>query len=503
MSTIRKQSLFSSAIVYFGFLLGFVNTYLFTREGGLTKEQYGLTMTFLSVASIFFTLASFGTLSYITKFFPYYNAHLPRRQNDQFTWALLFPLLGFVVVAIIGAVFKEPVVNKVFNNAPELPKYYYWIYPFAFGYTIYAVLEGFSWFHGKSVLSNFFKEVLFRLFTMLLIVLTTLGVIRSFDRFIHIYSLLYLLIGLLLLLVLWRMDVVHFTFRVSKVSRRLKSKILALTTFTWSSTIIFNLVSVVDKLIIAAVLPDGMAMAGIYSLGEILASLIQAPQRAIVSAAVSHLSEGWRAKDLGRIGRIYQRSSINQLVFSVAMFCLIWLNFRDALLTFHIQKDFNYAFLVFFFLGLTRVLDMGTGLSSQIIATSTSWRFEFTSGLILFTLALPLNYLLTRKVGIYGPAVSGLVAFTVFNAVRYIFLWRRYGMQPFTINTLYTLLLAAACYLLAYFAGRDHTGFWWLVLRTTIFSVTFATGVLALKLSPDIMPVWETIKKRLGLGSKE
>ena len=31
---------------------------------------------------------------------------------------------------------------------------------------------------------------------------------------------------------------------------------------------------------------------------------------------------------------------------------------------------------LFIFLGLTKVVDMGTGLNSQIIATSTYWKFE-------------------------------------------------------------------------------------------------------------------------------
>src|SRR5438045_8075940 len=75
MSTIRKQSIISSIIVYFGFALGLFNTYLFTREGGFTKEEYGLTGTFIAIANIMFSLASFAMPSYIGKFFPYYKAH--------------------------------------------------------------------------------------------------------------------------------------------------------------------------------------------------------------------------------------------------------------------------------------------------------------------------------------------------------------------------------------------------------------------------------------------
>ncbi|MBD0288871.1 MAG: lipopolysaccharide biosynthesis protein, partial [Flavisolibacter sp.] len=60
MSTIRRQSIISSVIVYFGFALGFFNTYLFTREGGFTKEEYGLTGTFIAIGYIMYSAASLG-----------------------------------------------------------------------------------------------------------------------------------------------------------------------------------------------------------------------------------------------------------------------------------------------------------------------------------------------------------------------------------------------------------------------------------------------------------
>ncbi|MBI3882851.1 MAG: hypothetical protein HY305_01140, partial [Sphingobacteriales bacterium] len=47
MSQIRRQSIISSVVVYFGFALGFLNTYLFAREGGFSKEEYGLTGIFI------------------------------------------------------------------------------------------------------------------------------------------------------------------------------------------------------------------------------------------------------------------------------------------------------------------------------------------------------------------------------------------------------------------------------------------------------------------------
>ncbi|GAB4091370.1 lipopolysaccharide biosynthesis protein [Flaviaesturariibacter terrae] len=502
MSTIRKQSLISSGIVYAGFALGFFNTYLFTREGGFTKEQYGVTQTFMAFAAVLYSLASFGSSAYLGKFFPYYEAHLDRKKNDQFTWALLVPVVGFALVTLVGLLFKGTMVNQMFNNSPELLRYYYWLYPFAFGFTMYLVLESYAWMLGRSVLSNLFKEFIFRLLFTTLIVLTYLRVIRNFDTFIHLYAFLYLILAGLLLFLFYKQGRLHFTLRPSSVTRRFRKKILTLSTFFWGSGILSNVAQQCDKILIAAILPNGMAMAGIYSLGEILSSLIQAPQRAVVSASVSVLSHAWREKDTDRVQRIYHRSALNQLIFSVAMFCIVWLNFRDALETFHIQKDFSAAFIVFFFLGITRIIDMGSGVSAQVILASPWWRFEFTSGVLLLLLSLGVNYLLTSRYGILGPALSNLIAYTAYNTIRFVFLWRKFGMQPFSRSSLYTLVLAAAAFLLAWLPCKGHTGFLWLALRPLLFCALFVPGAIALKLSPDIVPIWETVRKRIGLGGE-
>jgi len=503
MSTIRKQSLISSVIVYAGFALGFVNIYLFTREGGFTKAQYGLTSIFINVASVIYAVAAFGMPAYISKFFPYYRAHLKPKENDQATWAMLIPLLGFTIALSLGILLKGPIINRVFSNAPEFIQYYYWIWPFAFGYTLFMILECFAWLYGRSILSNFFRELLFRLFITLLVVLTAAGIIKSFDGFVYGYAFTYLLLALLLFFLFLKRGEMRFTFRPSVVTRRFARKIRTMALFQWSSGIIFNLSAAFSSIVIAAVLPNGLAMAGIFTLGQTLSSLIQAPQRAVVSASVGPLSTAWREKDLGRIQRIYHQSSINQLIFAAGFFALIWLNYRDGILSFNLQQGFIASAPVFFFMGLRLVIDMGTGVSSQIILTSSWWRFEFQSGIVLLVLSLALNFLLTRQFGIIGAAASELISYSVYNAVRFYFLWRRFGLQPFTVKSLYALLLAAVAYSAAYFPFAGKTGFLWIGLRSVVFGSVFVPGVLLLKLSPDIQPVWETIRKRLGMMAKD
>src|SRR5688500_16370130 len=100
MSNIRRQSIISSAIVYFGFALGFVNTYLFTKEGSFTESQYGLIGAFIAIANVMYSFAILGMNSYIYKFYPYYNDNLPPNKNDLLTWALTTSIVGFALVTI-------------------------------------------------------------------------------------------------------------------------------------------------------------------------------------------------------------------------------------------------------------------------------------------------------------------------------------------------------------------------------------------------------------------
>ena len=499
MSTIRRQSIISSVVIYIGFAVGLLNTYFFTREGSFTEAEYGLTTIMISIAILMTALSLFATPAYIYKFYPYYHDHLPPRKNDMITWAVVISILGFILVMIAGLVFKNLVIKKFGTNSPLLITYYYWIFPMGLGLTIYTVLEALAWNLGKSVLTNFLREVQWRLLILILILCFVTNVIKDFNLFIKLYAFTYPAIALILFIYLTSTKQIHFTFSVSKVTRRYLGKILALCSFVYGSTIIFTLSQVFDSFVIASVLDNGLDKAGIYALAAIITNIIQAPQRGIISASIPHLSKAWKDKNLALIQRIYQRSSINQLIFASGIFLLIWMNFYDAVITFHLKPAYLDAAWVFFFLGLTRIIDMGTGVNSQIIGTSTFWRFELLSGVVLLLVMLPLTYIMTKEYGIIGPAISNLISITIYNVIRTGFLWKKFRLFPLTIQSLYTILLAGACYAICYFLFRQMHGLTGLILRSLVFVVLYIAGVIYFKLTPDIKPVLETIRRRTGI----
>jgi O-antigen/teichoic acid export membrane protein len=497
MSNIRRQSLISSVIIYGGFVLGFINTYLFTMEGGFTPSQYGLVGLFIAIGNIMYSFAALGMHAFIYKFYPYYNDNLPPKKNDILTVALGTAIIGFILVVIAGFVFKDLVVRKFSENSRDLVVYYEWLFPFGFGLTIYSILEAYAWQQKASVLTNTLKEVGFRLLTTVLIILTFAGLINNFDIFVRWYSMTFLIIAVLLLLYLGHKRLMHLPLTISRVTKKFYKKIFALAAFIWTGNLVYTLANVFDSIIIASVLPNGLAAVGVYTLAQNITSLIQAPQRGIISAALAPLSRAWKDKDFGKIQRIYKHSSINQLIFSLGMFLLIWLNFTDGVFTFNLKSGYLDARYVFFFLGLMRVVDMSTGLNAQIIATSTFWRFEFYTGIVLLAIMLPLNYILTKQIGIIGPAISNLVAFSVYNGIRYFFLYRKFKLQPFTVKSVYALMIGAVAYVIAFVIANGETGFLWIVLRSVTFCVVYLAGILYFELTPDLLMVLNAVRERI------
>ena len=141
MSQIRRQSIISTIFVYAGFFIGFINTYLFTRQGSpFTPSQYGLVSTiFVGVGNLMFAFANMGMISVVYKFYPYYNDNLPKKKNDLLTWALVVSLIGFVLVTIAGIFFKGLVIQKFGENSPEFIQYYFWVFPF--GLSLFIVFN--------------------------------------------------------------------------------------------------------------------------------------------------------------------------------------------------------------------------------------------------------------------------------------------------------------------------------------------------------------------------
>lgn len=494
---IRRQSIISSLVIYLGFAIGFLNTFFFGKQDLFTSDEYGLTQLFVKLSALIASLGTLAMPNYIIKFFPYYKDRLKPEKNDLLTIAVVTGLVGFLIVFAFGYFFEHLVVRKYSANSPLFVDYYYWVYALGFGLTMYNILEAYCQTLHRPVFATFLREIEWRFFILILIILFATGAITDFSLFIKLYALTYLGIALTMFIYLMWIGSIRFTFKISIVTKRIRKILFRFTAFVHCAVVISMLSQVFDTLVIGSVVEDGLTALAIFTLAELMTSVIQAPQRSIINVSVAHLSEAWKQKDLPKINKIYVRSSINLLLSSLFLYCLIALNFVDAIDFFKFKPELALGFTAFIIMGLTKVVDLGTGVNAQVIGTSRYWRFEIWSGIILLIFILPLSYFFAKMYGIVGPPLAGLISYTIYNSIRIYFLWTKYRLFPFSRKTIYNIGLALLAFCPTYFLFENRHGFWALAGRSVVFSVIYIAGALYLKLSPDIAPVVQSVRDRL------
>ena len=503
MGSIRKQTIISSVLVYIGFFIGFINNYFYTaktpfgfyKTGNIfTPDQYAITRIFFDFAQIMFAFGSLGVIPIIYKFYPYYKDNLPEKRIDLLSWALLASFIGFILVLLGGWYFEPLFVRKFYENSKLVVDYYFWLFPFAMGMLFFSVIESFCWAVQKSIISNFLKETGLRILTSVLIMLFYFHVI-SFRYFVYFFSFQYLIVFLVLLGYMYKTGHLYFSFSISSVTRKFWKKIVSMQMLIFGGTVIAAVAATIDSLIIASI--KGLAATGVFVFAQYAANLIQIPQRSIQAISAGVLARAWKDKDYKEIHRIYQRSCINLLLMSLFIFGNIWLNVKDGMLVLTIQKEYAEGLGVLFILGMVRIIDAGTGLNAMVINTSTFWRFDFYSGVTLLAFRLPLTYYLIKNYGIIGSAFAELTAYSIYNFIRFEFLRRKFSMQPFTLKTLYSLILGISAYCLCFFLMQDIHGWLGIILRGGIFSLIMIAGVFYLKLTPDAGQLYDNFLKRV------
>jgi O-antigen/teichoic acid export membrane protein len=493
MANIRKQAIISSILVYFGFLIGAVNTYFFTRNGSFTPDEFGLTRVFYDLGQNIFVFGSLGVIPIMYKFYPYYKDNVKDTENDLLTWALTASFVGFLLVLLGGYVLEPLVIKKYIQRAPLIIKYYYLIFPFGFGMLFFSVLEAFCWSLHKTILSNFLKETGMRLIVLVLIVLYFTKVV-NFDTFIKLFSLVYLILFVVIAIYVIRLKKFHITFKVSHPTRRFKKKMLSMWGLIYGGVMIQVVAQTIDTFIISSL--KGLGSTGVFNLAQYAANLVQVPQRSIQSISTGVLAQAWKDKNYQEINRIYERSCINLLLLAAFIFCNIWLNINDAFQVFNIQEDYKAGIYVVFVLGIARLIDAGTGVNGTIIGTSIFWRFDFISGVVLLFFRIPVTYLLIKHFGIIGSAFAELFAYTIYNAIRFEFLRRKFDMQPFNIKTLLSLVAAAVAFAISFLLFRTSGGWFGIIGRTVVFSSIFITAIFYLELTPDALQLYHKLKER-------
>ncbi len=488
MGIIQKQSVKSSLFILLGFVIGAVNILvLFPRF--FTQSEIGLTRAMIDISLTLSVLCTLGSLPVIYKFFPFYNDYTGTEKNDLPMITGIACAIGFTITCIVGYFAKDFIIRKL-GKSPEFASFFYTVYPYTFFLLLFMWLEAFGWCLKKTALTNFLRETAIRILTTLLILLFAFKVI-DLTLFIHLFCLLYLLPAVVLLITLiksgkWKLNVIPF----SAVTKRLKKRMFTFSMFLFGVQFLNVLARTNDTFLVIGL--RGLAETGIFSIALYVSAAMEIPQRSLTSISIPILAESWKNKDMQRISSIYAKSISNLLVIALGMFGLIWLNIHN-LVNFlnHLASKGNGNYEVIsslvFVMGLSKVLDLSTGVNGQIIGTSNYWRFDFYTNVFYTVLSIPLNFVLIKHFGLMGLAYSNLIALSLYNASRYIFLYKKFNMQPYQLKHLELLLICICIYWGIHFIPQSSNLYLDIFVRSSIFVLLFAPMVYYSKVAPDLV----------------
>lgn len=395
-----------------------------------SPEEFGLRIALLDIAMIYLHLAHLGSFRSLTKFFPYFKKHDNDDDQGLFTIGFLSSLVGFVIIGCLLFIFKGSVINAFITKSPLLVDYFWAILPLSFLFLSSELLDVYLQARSQTVFSSFLKNVLIRVITTILLLLFHFQYI-DFKWFIIFLISSYGLNVILFLGYLKLKKQLYFKINFQLFSKRFRKVYFNYSLFIILSGISGVLTAKIDSLMISSFL--GLHSVAIYANAIFLTALIYIPSNTIAKIALPILAKDWKEKKIGRIKKLYQQSSINQLLFGGGIFILLYSNI-DSL--FAIQRpEYSEGKNVLLMLGIARALTLSAGVNSMILSVSKYYRYDTITVACLGVFTVITNYIFIPIWGVEGAAFATAFSIIVFNSTRVFIVYKKIGIQPFSGKT--------------------------------------------------------------------
>lgn len=491
MGVIRKQSVKSSLLIYIGIAVGFVNSAILLPKF-FSPEEVGLLGFLNSLSSVFSIVASFGIPLITIKLFPEFRSE-EKKHSNFFGFLLLTSFIGIGFGLSAFWLFSDLFISS--KNAARYYPLFAGMFALAFaGRVLFRNFDGYARMLFHSVTGAFLENV----FMKLVILLTAIVVILwglSYDWLFIGYSIALSSTGIGILFYVLRFDNGWNPSTFFTAVKPRKKEMMTIGLFGILGGLGTIIVLEVDRLMVSNML--GLSANGIYTVAFFFGVFVSTPARGLRRIAQVVISDSWQQNDLDNVAKIYRKSCNNQLLIAGYLFLCIWFGI-DYVFTF-MQPEYAAGKYVILFIGLAQVIDMGTGVNAEIILTSKYYRYNsyFIGGLI--GLVLILNYVFIPIMGITGAALATLLAMFFINLMRFIFIYRKFGFNPYTVKNVYNLLIFGFIFLFLELIPGVSNPFLGLFVSGSIITILYWLPAYFLNISDDINGGVDKLLKRIKL----
>jgi O-antigen/teichoic acid export membrane protein len=502
MGIVIRQSIKSSIVTYAGILIGAFNI-LWLYPKFLSPEEIGLTRVVIDVALILAALAQFGIPNIADKFFAHYKDE-QRKHKGFLLLLIIFPFLGIIIISIVFLFLKPFWIEAYSKHSPLLIDYFYYIIPLAFFMMYENVLESYSRVHYRIVVPAIVREIFLKL-TM------TAGVIFFFydfitlKQFVQVITLSYFLAVVLLVFYI-RVLKKFYIFSENPFTDRAKIKeIIFYGGFIFLGGAWGLIAAKIDMIMLSSM--KDLAITGIYSIAFFIGTVIEIPRRAISQITTPFISQAWKDKDMDMIKSIYVKTSINLLVAGILLFLLVWCNINYIFEIMPNGDEYKIGKYVVLLIGVAKLVDRSTGVNSEIILTSSYYRFNFLVVILNSIFLVTVNYLLIPIYGMMGAALCIVITLVMANIIRSLFIYIKFKIQPFSFKNLWIIIFGAVVLLILTYMPDINIGTFSpyinIAVRSLLILIAFMGPVYYFRISDDINITVIQLVKKLKFSGKQ
>jgi O-antigen/teichoic acid export membrane protein len=489
LGTIQKQGLINTLIIYIGVLLGLVNR-IVVQPNYLTTSEIGLSGLLISFSTLLTTFFLLGASNMCVRYFPVFKNEA-KKHHGFLGFMLLFPITGTLLGGIIIYLIRGWLLKSYGDNAPLFTHYFAYTYILAAIITFAITLNAYSNSLHKTTFPSFINDIWVRIVLLAGTAAYGLGWI-SLDWFVWGILLAYGSQFLLLIIYICIVDrpglKIDWVFaRSAGISGIFRfSILLTLTSLTSLS------LKQLDNMMVGSYL--GEDFSGVFLLGIFMAQFIETPLYSIERIASTKIAHAFAANNMEEIKEIYYRSVRVLFLFGGFLAVCIITNIHDFLRL--LPQSFSDAAGVTIILGIGSLINMATGINSPIIINSSRyvWGVIFLS--ILLVISLILNMLFIPVYKIEGAAIATGIASTLYNLMKYFYIWKKFGMQPYDKRTLQTILIIGVSVLAGLFIPFPENTWLAIIIRSLVITVIFIVFSLAFKLVPEYHHLITKLYKR-------
>ncbi len=424
------------------------------------------------------TFGQFGLSSALVKFFPKL-----KDQKGFLSFIILGGVFGFVLFAAFTFLFKTEITAYFAKESGLFIEYFGITLLISFILIQFQLLEAYCRSLLKIVIPTLIRDIQLRLSVTVLVTLYALDII-TFNGLIQWLSAAYLLMVITVIIYLRQLKAFQLSLNFKFINTALLKQIMTYAVYMMIGAGGTQIVLQIDSIMVSGAL--GLDATGIYTIAFFIGVVIEMPKRSITQISAPLISQAFEKNDMPAVEKLYKQTSINQMIIGSLLLIGIWANLESLYSFIPNGEIYIQGINVVLFIGLGKLSDMIFGTNGEIIVMSKHYKFNVVAVGILAILTIALNLLLIPKYGIEGAAIASFLAMLTFNLSKFLFVWAKFKIQPFSLGSIKLLAIIGLVLWVNQWIPKMELTLLDILIRSTVITALLVGLTIVLKVSEEV-----------------